>query len=301
MSRSVVLHSTIEGKKLKELGYRLKELNVSYSRNDMHHDLKLEIEDSSDTVLNILDDTGKWSPSTDDLILEGVIKIGNPDILFGKNGLISKKAEIGIGIMWKSRTSASRGSLVIGNFGYGNDELEFPFRIYFGEASVRGNIELSVNLFVRKNTEKDRGLIPGMTLGELESYLVMLEGLGSSFSVFEKSAPGEPLWNIECIWDEPEYSIFTDSVRIVINTAHPAWALTADDEVRKELLKEIMASAMQVIISEVEPEQYADPDSYEPGSVCDAVAYFVSRAAVNTESAAEVARSVRKYLDKIMK
>ena len=131
--------------------------------------------------------------------------------------------------------------------------------------------------------------------------IVILEGINSVFTVFEKSAPGETLWTVSCDWDDPEYDPFSECVRVTINTAHPAWQLTSDEDVRKELLKEIMASSMQVVISELSAEQVDGSIEYAPGSVCDAISYIVGRADLDMQSNATIAQSIREYLDKSMK
>ena len=239
--------------------------------------------------------------------LDGITKTGfecrtkNVSATYSENDTIYElSCKDDVGLVWRSRSSSLRGANRIAQFSSKSGNIRFRFKKEFPVASIRGNIDISLELYVI-SSGSNRLLTSGSTLGEIDSFTLILEGIGSTFTVFEKSAPGEPLWSVDCDWDDPEYNQFSESVRVTINTAHPAWICSADDEVRKELLKEIMASSMQVIISELEPDEYNPASEYEPGSVSNAIVYFISRAKVDLSTPSTIASSIRTYLDKSMK
>ena len=301
MSRSILFYPTINKKMLKSLNCQIEDFQSLYSRGSETYALKCNFEEEAGiNYLSIVDDTGRWSPEQFNISFSGTLSLHKSEVLFGKNGIVPEGAVIGIGMLWKSKSSNFRGAEKLGIVDSSSGELHFPFHKTFESASLRGTIELTFQLFVQDSGEND--CFPkGVSLGEVLAINIILEGINSTFTVFEKSAPGEPLWNVDCDWDDPGYDPFSESVRVTINTAHPAWALTVDEEVRKELLKEIMASSMQVVISELDDEHLDITEEYTPGSVCDAITYIISRADLKMESAATIAKSIRAYLDKSMK
>ena len=302
MKRSITLYPHITKKHEKKLQACIKDLSVSYF--DGNESIELNAEISSETnnmTVPVIDEFGKWTPEKHGLICRGIFCIHSVDILFGEDGIVSEDATLGLGLQWKSKNSNARGSIKIGEIESADHDVELSFELSFENASIRNSVELSFILYLVLPGENEQNLAIGTVFGELQSLTFILEGTGSTFTVFEKNAPGEPLWSIECDWEEPEYSQFSESVRVTINTGHNAWQLAAEDEERKELLKEIMASCMQIIISDLEPYQYESSGDYEPGSVSAAISYFISRAEINTESNAAIAKTVRAYLDKTMK
>ena len=302
MKQNIIFYPTLDKTLVDKMAFKMLEFAARYSDNKGSYELSLkEDNDGISNVINIVDETGKWSLDQHNLEISGTIVIKNTAVLFGNEGLVGEDATLGVSLVWKSRPSNIRGAECIGKLNKSTGEVVIDFSKAFEASILRGYVNLTVELFVIDAGGKDNRLKTGLTLGAMYDALVMLEGTGSNFAVFEKSAPGEPLWTVDCDWDDPEYSQFSECVKVTINTAHPAWTLASEDDVRKELLKEIMASSMQIVIAEVGHDQLATGDDYEPGSVCDAVSYFVNRAGLNMESNATIAKSIRAYLDKSMK
>lgn len=302
MKNSIALFPQLTKQQIKILQPRLDDFRVGYSDGQEEYELGDSVNlDNGRNVVPLVDDYGKWSPVDYGFICSGRIQVENCDILFGDDGIVSDDAVLGIAILWKSKSSVTRGSKQIGEIRGENVTLEADFEIEFGKASVRNNVELTFVLYLKTPGARELSISAGTVFGELYTVTLILEGMGSTFTVYEKDIPGDPLWSIECDWDDPESSQFSESVRVIINTGHNAWQLATDDDVRKELLKEIMASSMQIVIGELDPSEYDPSSDYEVGSVSAAISYFVSRAGIDTESGTSIAKSVRSYLDKTMK
>lgn len=302
MGNNISLYPTLDKELLKKLECEISDFKAGYSNGQETFELLCKVEDSGkNSVVSVADESGRWALDKHNVEFSGQIRIKNISCLFGKKGIVGDDAELGLGLTWKSKLSGTRGSRKIASINSDDDSLDIEFKKAFSASTLRGNIELGFQLYLINPGENEELLPPGIMFGEVNSVTVILEGIGSTFTVFEKSVPGEPLWNVECEWDDPEYSQFSECVKVIINTAHPAWVQATEDEIRKELLKEIMASSMQIIISELEPEQRNPDGEYEPGSVCDAIAYFITRADLNLDSNASIAKSIRAYLDKNMK
>ena len=301
MAKNILFYKTLNKDLLEKLDCRIECFNASYSTRGEQVTLKCNYEeDGGVQYLSIVDDTGRWSPDEYNLILDGTLVLTDTNVLFGRDGVVPDGGTLGIGVVWKSKTSGYRSAKAIHVVESCSGMQEYPFSVEFEAASVRGSIELVFQLYL-KNSGNNSPLPSGVSLGDVYRTNIILEGINSTFTVFEKSAPGEPLWTVVCDWDDPEYDSFSEHVRVTINTAHPAWNFTTDDDVRKELLKEIMASSMQVVISELKGEYIDLAEEYVSGSVCDAIAYITSRAHLETDSPCSIARSIRAYLDKTMK
>lgn len=302
MKRGISLFPCLSKKQEKNINPRIESILITYSDGQESFELRSDAEDDAGKeTICIIDDLGRWTPEKYGFKCAGVLCLDNVGSLFGEDGIVSQDAKLGVGIQWKSKSSNYRGAKDIGLLSSEDNNLVLDFDIAFEAASLRNSVELSFVIYLAEPGEKESSIATGTIMGEIKELLLILEGSGSTFTVFEKNVPGDPLWSIDCDWDDPEYSQFSECVRVTINIGHNAWQLASDDDVRRELLKEIMASSMQIIISELEPYQYETDGDFEPGSVSAAVRYFVSRADINTDSYASVAKSVRAYLDKVMK
>ena len=301
MKNKIVFYPTVGKELLNKINCHIDGFSASYStRHDTYELICNEDGDSFNRIISVVDDNGRWSLDEHNFELKGTICIDNIEPLFETNGVAADDAVLGIGLVYKSRTSSIRSAEPIGEIRSGDGKVKVDFNKAFGAAKLRGYLSLSFEIYIIDPGSASMQLNKGVSLGELYSVLLILEGLGSTFTVLEKSAPGEPLWDIACDWDDPEYSPFSESVKVTINNAHPAWLCAADEEMRKELLKEIMATSMQVVIAELDDSQKNPNGDYEPGSVCDAIAYFIGRAGLDMESNASIAKTIRTYLDKNM-
>ena len=145
-------------------------------------------------------------------------------------------------------------------------------------------------------------------LGELEGkFVIRLDGVGSVFPVYEIHEPGQPLWYVKCDWDDPTYDLFSDCVAININTAHKNYKYL--DKTKRtfdeQLLKEIMASALGVIITKLkEQENYWDVttigEDLQSGSVSEAINYFINTLEWDVSGPESLSLSIRKFFDQRM-
>ena len=148
----------------------------------------------------------------------------------------------------------------------------------------------------------------GCILGELDSkFVIRLDGVGSVFPVYEIHEPGQPLWYVKCDWDDPTYDLFSDCVAININTAHKNYKYL--DKTKRtfdeQLLKEIMASALGVIITKLkEQENYWDVttigEDLQSGSVSEAINYFINTLEWDVSGPESLSLSIRKFFDQRM-
>lgn len=300
MIRNLSLFPILNESLKEELNCHLNNLNFKYLDEDEL--IEIEIEDIYEDELSVTDNAGVWNPDEYNLQVSGVLSIGNVFPLFGDSGIASDESKLGIGIVVKSKTSNTRKAIPLVTFVKHDFKLDVPFCIEFSKSEMRGKVELSWVIYVAE--AKDEGHYakkPGTLLGELASKSLILEGIGSYFTIFEKDMPKEPLWNVVCNWIDPSVDSFCDNVLITLNTAHKAYPMLQDEQTRTELLKEIIASAMQIVISKIDSSLIDGTEEYEEGSVAQAVAYMKEKADLAIDSQESIALTLRKYLDKTMR
>lgn len=306
MSENLTLFPRINRELAYKLDCSIREIKAYYA--DVYNgyiELKLEGNGDNNNSYTVSDDSGQWAPEKYRWKVEGIIDLHNLNSLFEDDGVAEENSILGIGIEWRSKTSKQRKTYKVDEIKWGQNEKSTPFSILLDRAALRGNVEFVVVIYLLKAVGelKDScfAIEEGIVLGELYKFYLTIDGDGSYFTVLEKAAKGEPLWALECDWENPEESLFTESVRIVINNEHPAWKLSNDLEFKKQILKEIMASAMQIVISQLDSSEYDGSVEYEPGSVSSAINYLINKAEINTNSYESIALTIRKYLDRMIK
>lgn len=215
-------------------------------------------------------------------------------------------------MIWTSSDSKQRGVIQIGSFGNTDNILDAVAEKEFDVAQLRGEVDFSTVLYIAEAgipemDEMHLANTNGYVLGELENYVVKLDGNGSTFPVFEVSEPGQPLWYVKCDWIDPTADSFSDCVSINLNTAHKNYRYINRNEkvFNPQLLSEIMTSAIAIIVEKVrlQPafwDQIMGNDSLEQGSVGQALYYFMETLEWDLSTPESVSLSVRKFFDQRM-
>ncbi len=182
----------------------------------------------------------------------------------------------------------------------------------FSEAQLRGNVEFTTIIYLKSAgtplyNEEHLANEYGCILGELDKFIIKLDGSGSVFPMYEVNEPSQPLWYVKCDWDDPTYEQFSECVSIYFNTAHKNYKYL-DKKKRtfdEQLLKEIMASALVIVITKLkEQENYWDVtttgDELQNGSVSAAVNHFINTLEWDVSTPESMSLSIRKFFDQRM-
>lgn len=260
--------------------------------------------------LQISDDKSIWLPDKHNLCFKRSYTLSNHSFLFGENGLVCDDAEIGVALIWSSKTSNQRGAINIFSFRKTeNSALNFQLQSSFPQGFLKGTVNFQTIIYikkpgVKKESENHLANQPGIILGTLDEYSIILEGNASVFPIVEVAEPAQPLWWVNCDWSDPLADSFNEeNVRICLNSAHPNYRLLKIDKGIKEspILVEIIASALQVIIQKVRDSEYwnevLNGENMEPGSVGQAVNYFISTFNWDPHSPEKLAYSIRSDFD----
>lgn len=312
MAANVSLFPVITDDLLGKIRFQTSPFELYYIRDDQEFVLRAEEIESSTTVHKVVDEEGIWSPDDYNLCLRRRYSLRTYQCLFGENGIVCKTAVLGLAVMWTSSDSKQRGVIHIGDIENTPRDLELKLNQEFPEAQLRGTVEFTTILYLKKAGDPlwDEGHLAneyGCLLGELDKFVIKLDGTGSVFPIYEINEPGQPLWYVKCNWDDPTYEQFSDCVYININTAHKNYKYL--DKTKRtfdeQLLKEIMASALILIITKLkEQENYwvatTTGNDLQSGSVSEAIYYFIDTLEWDVSSPEAMSLSIRKFFDQRM-
>lgn len=260
--------------------------------------------------LQISDNKCEWVPDKHDLCFQRKYTIDNPKLLFGKYGIACENSELGIALLWTSKSSSQRGAKVISGFRQQMDKpVSFRIKASFPPGQLKGSISLQTIIYLKtpgtlKQSERHLANNPGTILGILDEYIIIIDGNGSVFPIVEVSLPSEPLWWVSCDWSDPLVDSFDEeNVKIILNKAHPNYKFLKLEDGLKEspMLFDIIASAIQIIIQAVKgSDEWSDiveGKNMELGSIGHAVNYFITTFKWDPYSPENLARSIRKDFD----
>lgn len=316
MSKPVFLYPSLTDNIRDEI-FQAKKYEFSYIGNDdFEKDLEYVVSELNSSV-NCLRTDGIWSADKNNLIIRRKVALKKYIKLFGPNGLVCRNAKLGISLVWTSPDSRQRGATPILTFGVSKEEIEDQEDHTFVEgeidfefscAKIRGNVKLSVVLYIAvsgvpENDETHLANEEGCILGELDSFMLRLDGTASLFPVYEVYEKNQPLWYVRCDWTDPLSDSFSESVSININTAHKNYIFI--DRTQKafcaQLLVEVMSSALCCVIEKIRSEKYLDQilgeDEMESGSIGEVVRYFSNTLGWNFSTPDKLSLSIRKFFD----
>ena len=310
MANSTPLFPILTDERRNKIRYVLTEdYRFSYTSGEEDHPLDADETSEGSRTYKLTDPAGDWNPDYYNLCVSRNGLLSSTSSLFGEKGIVCHNAIIGIAVIWTSSDSRQRGAIEIGEISCENNTTNLSLEYEFGVAQLRGKVDFTTILYVKKSgtpfkDERHLANVYGCMLGELDRISVILDGSGSIFPIYEVSDPGQPLWYVKCNWEDPTFDQFSESVSVVINTAHRNYKYL--DKKRKtydeQLLIEIIASALIIIVSELKDEQSyweetVQGKGLQRGSVSQAVYYFISTLGWDISSMESLSISIHKFFD----
>lgn len=283
-----------------------------YRHKDDLFSLQAEVTSSGPIHYMLSDEKGMWTPEIYNLILKRVYTLQNYKNLFGPYGLACEDGTIGLAILWSSPSSRQRGSIPIGEFKKGEDSLTLGLEYEFPVHQLRGMVELTTVLYLQDpghpgEEEKHLANQPGCLLGKLDNYQIQLDGIGSMFPIMVIDDPKEPLWFIDYSGEDPAIDGLDESFTLFLNKAHPSYKLINKEKktYSPEMMVEIMTQALLILMTTLQLDEDSwsailNPENSIPGSVAQAVRYFIDVFGFDPSSPAALSESIHKYLEQRM-
>lgn len=312
MAAKISLFPTITEEMLGKVRFQTSPYEFYYIREEQECELRAEEVDSSVIIHKIIDEEGIWAPDDYNICIRRRYSLRTYQSLFGENGIACRNAVLGLALMWTSSDSKQRGVIPIGDIKNSSKDLELNLNQEFAKSQLRGSVELTTIVYIKQSgtpswDEEHLANDYGCLLGELDKFIIKLDGTGSVFPMYEINEPNQPLWYIKCDWDDPTYEQFSECISININKGHKNYKYL--DKTKRtfdeQLLKEIMASALIVVITKLkEQENYWDVtiagEDLQNGSVSEAICYFVNTLEWDVSTPEAMSLSIRKFFDQRM-
>lgn len=312
MSMDISLFPILNEELLEKIQFRSSTYDFYYIREETEFPLIAEAMEESSILHKLVDKEGIWTPDEYNLCLRRKYYLKSCQDLFGENGIACSNAILGIALVWTSADSKQRGVIQVGEIKKMSKDISFYLDYEFLIAQLRGSVEFTTILYIKNvgTPSWDESHLAneyGCVLGEIDKFIIKVDGTGSMFPIYEVNEIGEPLWNIKCDWDDPTYEQFSECVSVNINTAHKNYKYLDKTKrtFNESLIKEIIANALCIIITKLkEQKNYWNAtisgEDLQSGSVSEAVYYFVSTLEWDIETPEKMSLSIRKYFDQRM-
>jgi len=277
-------------------------------KNDDEFELVADQIDATD-IYAIKDEQGVWTQNDNNIGFRRRYCLRTFNCLFGENGVACADAVLGMAIQWMSPDSKQRGVVPFGTFTQNDSIFEAQVDKIFGKAQLRGEVCLSTILYIAEpghpsDNESYLANTAGYVLGELDSCTIQLDGTSSIFPVYEIYEPDQPLWTLQCDWDDPTLDSLSECVSINLNKAHKNYPYInrEDNRFDSQLLAEIMASAITLIINQVRFEsgyweQITQGKDLQQGSIGQAIFYFMKTLGWDVSTPINTSVSARRFFE----
>ncbi|MBU3217454.1 hypothetical protein LL033_05140 [Clostridium estertheticum] len=297
---------------LKNISIEISEYSFCYMENSKKNFLKCERISDDSVIYMISDNEGIWNIDEHNLSINRQYKFNNYDIIFGEKGVACSNSVVGIAVVWTSADSKQRGIIEVGEIKNTCEELNINMEYFFDKAQLRGDVEFTTILYIKKpgnplNNEQHLANSSGCIVVEIDKFYLRLDGTGSMFPIYEINDSQKPLWYLNCEWEDPRYDDFAECFSIYINSGHKNYKYLDKTKTtyNEQLLKEIMASALTIVITKLRSESFWDSivseaAEFENGSIAQAVNYFITTLGWNASKPELLSYSIREFFDERM-
>lgn len=302
MSNIISMYKTINSSLYKKMQINHTNMYFSYITNG--EEVQIVLDDQEDVYSFYMGKSkGYWDVNNDNLNIERTFTIENPKSLFEENGITTDEGELGIGVHIYSRSSNFQTTIPLDETIINNDEsVTIKFQHNFKSGELKGDVYFSLFVYLKNQISRVPMIanIPGMNLGEIDSFRITVDGDGSVFPIVEVEKVGQPLWDIVTNWTDINSDVFDmNNVRIEINSKHHMYNyLYNTTKPSQYLLVEVLSNAMaQIIDKVVKDEDFIGGGEAIPDSIFSIVTYWIDAFEVDISTLATISYSVRKNIE----
>lgn len=257
-----------------------------YKFSFTYQDQTCELKQTGKSTVKLSEPLDFWKVENEGLILEKEVKIAHPHLLYGKQGIAPKEAQLGICIIWTNRFLTQTGYILPRVDNITPTGRICIFRHEFLPGEIKGDLELSLVLYIKeqaKTVSKDENHLineAGVTLGEIESLSLDFDSIYMEFPIEECNAKEQPLWWVEFSrWEDPRVDLFgKENICLYLNTAHESCPMVGESIKNLDMLIQIIATAYLLIFKKMNDEDL-HATKYDvglsPNSICSIMHQFI--------------------------
>ena len=253
-------------------------------------------------------DEDSWDYAEKGFGLSGSLVLDCPSSLFSPTQLVNADAELGIALQWLSKQSSQRGIIPLTEITSTTPvKVAIPFDYYFEKDKLFGEVHISLVIYLKRasiNTMRGQAHLPGTILGELAEWIVILDGLGSTFPIVIVNEPNKPLWYVDFNYSEPLVEPFDkEYIAIYLNKAHSTFPSIQKPKSKLDqtLYVEFLAGALQLILQNLmecpDWQDIQEGRNCEEGSIGQVMHYFKTTFNWDFDTPEKLAMSLRKDLE----
>lgn len=303
-SNTIALYKKIDSELIDQAGISVQYTGFKYNneKNTITHHQENEF--NGVIVVNEIDE--EWSPADFDLTIKSSFKVENVELLFGEESVAMPTSIIGLAVHLHSRSSMFQKTIDIYEITSKEQKVDYEFEHHFLPGELHGQISIDYFLYLKdvQAANFKQANYPGMILteGNLNEYLLIVDGDGSSFPMTEFEDREGPLWKLEKNWLDSETDSFNSSnVNLSLNIKHPLFKQIKESKTQlsRALMADIMLQAMSMIITHVKVNEGKDVKADVndmSGSILSAVTYWVKTFEVDTTDMFTITNSLRSHL-----
>ena len=256
----------------------------TFSYNDQTQEQ--ELKQTGKNTIKLSEPTDSWKIEQNGLILKKEVKISHPHLLYGKQGIAPKDAEIGICIIWINRFLTQTGYILP------ESDISLPtgrtcvFQHEFLPGEIKGDLELSLAFYLKRKSdnlaedEKHLNNEVGVTLGEIEIVSLDFNSIYMEFPIEECNVPNQPLWWVEFSqWEDPRVDLFSkENICLYLNTAYAECPMVGESIKNLELLIQIISTTYLLIFKNLNEEDLNATKhdvGLNPNSICSIMHQFI--------------------------
>jgi len=293
MNNTISFFKTIDHDLLLDMGYQKTPLSLSFERDGLNRFFDTSnLSDGNQKEVLLQDDSLSFDFSKDHLRYSTHITIQNVQRLFGESGLVSRDGELGLAVKYHSKDSQQQYSTIMSKFTYNSGPVvDHPIHVEIPPGFFRKSLTIEIILFAVSPIVKELPSSRGTVFGALDSIQCIIDGEGGSFPILYHDNLYEPLWWVECNWEDAAIDSFhEDYVSLNINRKHIDSKDLKLDKMPEvsPLMKQIISAALfnisLKVLNEYSLEALKEPDNFDEGSIASAVSYFTEHIEGNLSS-----------------
>ena len=256
----------------------------SYSFQNNNYGLKQK----GSSTIKLTDPLDIWKIESEGISFTKTVSITYPRLLFGYAGIACTNASIGICIMWTNKTLTQTGCILPeSDIETGTGRI-CNFNHTFEPGLIKGDLELSVILYLKKKADKilpgEEKLIneEGVTIGEIETVVLDFNSIYMEFPIEECDSHSEPLWWVYFSqWEDPKTDLFgKENICLYLNPHYATCPMVGEEIKNIDLLIDILATTYLLIFLKINenPEDLKATQQnlgLENNSICSIMHQFI--------------------------
>ena len=308
MSNILTSYPILNDELRESLDYRIDISRVTYKKSGVENKLELKINQENEFYIE--DEALNWNPLEHNIKFDINIIFNNKNILFDEYiGLVDADAKIGIALTWFCKSTNQIKTIPIGELNeFDLNYYENNFQLEFDAGELKDKINLKFILFLKElGINSYIGQRKGCVFGELDEFVINLEGDGSVFPIEIIQDKKQLLWMAKFKYDEIREDLFNkEHVCLYLNKAHKDFlSLNLEAEELSPMLKEILANFIYMFLIDLKEnhvnldEILTNQNDCEEYSIASVVCRWVQEFNIDLSSSYKMQESIRRCINDI--